>query len=375
MRLAVRSVLAVLAVVVAAAGCGGGGSGETTGGQAQADRGKELFVQRCSGCHTLSAAGTRGSATDAHRSERTDGVDFDQRRVSHDDVLYALRNGGFGSKIMPRDIVTGDDAQAVAAYLAAASGRQAASAPAQVESPQARKMKKALVASAPDPSAVAGDRADAGFLRDAFDSAQQLWQRQFAAAGSTYRPAHLVLFHTQVHTPCGVQSAQTGPFYCPAAQTVYLNTDFFDALARQHALRGGWAAGYVTAHEVGHHVQALLGVLQRAAQLDQQDPAGANARSVRVELQADCYAGVWLHEVAGSGRLTDADVEDILRAAAVVGDDFQRNQAGAPLAPETWTHGSSEQRVRWLTTGMRSGAPAACDTFSSAGPSGAPGSR
>jgi hypothetical protein len=218
---------------------------------------------------------------------------------------------------------------------------------------------------APDPASADATHADASFLRASFDSAQDLWRRQFAAAGAQYAPGHLVLFHTQVHTPCGVQTAQTGPFYCPAAASVYLNTDFFDALARQHGLRSGWAAAYVTAHEVAHHVQTLLGVLQRNAALEETDPAGANARSVLVELQADCYAGVWLHELHGAGALSESDLEDIIHAAAIVGDDFQRNAAGRALEPETWTHGSSEQRVRWLTTGLRSGAPADCDTFSS----------
>jgi hypothetical protein len=222
----------------------------------------------------------------------------------------------------------------------------------------------------PDPTSADATRADAAFLRAAFDSAQELWRRQLTAAGADYAPAHLVLFHTQVHTPCGVQSAETGPFYCPGAVSVYLNTDFFDALAQQHGLQSGWAAGYVTAHEVAHHVQTLLGVLQRNAALEQSDPAGANARSVLVELQADCYAGVWLHELDGAGALSESDIQDIVRAAAIVGDDFQRNQAGRALEPETWTHGSSEQRVRWLTTGMRDGTPAACDTFSSDEPGG-----
>jgi uncharacterized protein len=363
-RRAAASCVLVIAAATAVAACGGSGSNDQT----QASSGKELFAARCSGCHTLGDAGTRGSATDVKRSERTDGVNFDQRRVTRDDVLYALRNGGFGSKIMPQNIVTGDDAVAVAEYLASVSGRHPGGAAGQaaLQGPEVRKMKTAVAAStAPDPTSEDATRADAAFLRASFDSAQELWQRQFTAAGATYRPAHLVLFHTIVHTPCGVQSAETGPFYCPNAAGVYLNTDFFDALARAHSLRSGWAAAYVTAHEVGHHVQALLGVLQRNAQLDQTDPAGANGRSVLVELQADCYAGVWLHELAGAGALTDADVGDILRAAEVVGDDFQRNQAGQPLAPETWTHGSSEQRVRWLSTGMRSGAPAACDTFTS----------
>lgn len=235
-----------------------------------------------------------------------------------------------------------------------------------IESEDAQKMTRAIaLTGAPDPAAVDATRADGAFLRAAFDSAQDLWRRQFAAAGAHYTPGHLVLFHTQVHTPCGVQSPEVGPFYCPASATVYLNTDFFDALAQRHGLRSGWAAGYVTGHEVAHHVQTLLGVLQRNAALEQTDPAGANARSVLVELQADCYAGVWLHELNGAGALSQSDIEDIVTAAAVVGDDFQRNQAGVVLAPETWTHGSSAQRVSWLTTGMQTGTPASCDTFSS----------
>jgi predicted metalloprotease len=371
---ALRSALAIPAAALVAAGalgCGGGNGGgtttaavSTTGAQTQVDRGKELFVARCAGCHTLSAAGTRGSATNAHQRERTDGVNFDQRRVSRDDVLFAIRNGGFGSKIMPSNIVTGSDAEAVATYVASVSGREAGGAAAQVESAAARKMKRPLTSPAPDPAAVTPGRTDPRFLRASFDSAQELWRRHFAAAGGTYRPARLILFHNAVHTPCGTQPASVGPFYCPPNETVYLNTDFFDALARRFALRRGWAAGYVTAHEVGHHVQTVLGVLQRVAQLDAGDPQNANRRSVLVELQADCYAGVWLHELAGAGRLSDADIEDILRAAAVVGDDFQRNQAGKPLAPETWTHGSSEQRRRWFSRGYEKGTPAACDTFS-----------
>jgi predicted metalloprotease len=250
--------------------------------------------------------------------------------------------------------------------------RPAAGPRSPIESEDAQKMTRAIpLSGAPDPASTDATRADGAFLRASFDSAQQLWQRQFTAAGVPFQPGHLVLFHTQVHTPCGVQSPEVGPFYCPASATVYLNTDFFDALAAQHGLRSGWAAGYVTAHEVGHHVQTLLGVLQRNAALEQSDPAGANARSVLVELQADCYAGVWLHELRGVGALSDSDVQDIVNAAAIVGDDFQRNQAGRALEPETWTHGSSAQRVRWLRIGMDSGAPASCDTFSSDEPGGA----
>jgi predicted metalloprotease len=168
---------------------------------------------------------------------------------------------------------------------------------------------------------------------------------------------------TEIHTPCGVQTAEVGPFYCPPAKGVYLNTDFFTALSRAYDLRGGFAAAYVTAHEVGHHIQQLFGLHQRIAELDQSDPDGSSRRSIALELQADCYAGVWLHELQGAGQLSEDDINDIVKAAAVVGDDYQRNRAGADLAPETWTHGSSQQRVHWLGVGMQSGAPAACDTF------------
>jgi hypothetical protein len=204
---------------------------------------------------------------------------------------------------------------------------------------------------------------DPGLLHTAFESAETMWAREFGAAGSRYQHAKLAFFHTTVKTACGEQSRETGPFYCPADFGVYLNTTFFDVLARQFGLSSGFAAGYITAHEVAHHVQQLLGVHQRVAEANASDPAGANGRSIQVELQADCYAGVWLHTVSARGELTEADVRDITTAATVVGDDFQRNQAGAELAPETWTHGSSAQRVQWVMTGLQQGLPSACNTF------------
>jgi predicted metalloprotease len=204
---------------------------------------------------------------------------------------------------------------------------------------------------------------DPALLHTAFESAETMWDREFDASPSRYQHAQLAFFHNTVRTKCGEQSRETGPFYCPPAHGVYLNTTFFDALAQQYGLQSGFAAGYITAHEVAHHVQELLGLLQRVAAADAQDPAGANARSVRVELQADCYAGIWLHTVSARGELSEADVRDITTAATVVGDDFQRNQAGVELAPETWTHGSSAQRVQWVMTGLEQGLPSACDTF------------
>src|SRR5262249_35706385 len=153
------------------------------------------------------------------------------------------------------------------------------------------------------------------------------------------------------------------PFYCPADETAYLNTGFFRAIAQRYGLRSGFASGYITAHEVAHHVQHRLGLLGRVRALDATDPGGRNARSVRVELQADCYAGMWLHTVARDGELSQGDLRDIVNAAAIVGSDYQQRRAGALLTPETWTHGSSAQRVHWLGVGLEQGDPAACDTF------------
>lgn len=363
---------ALVATSVAIAACGGGSSNQpqtaTKNGNAELRRGGELFAQRCGGCHTLSAAGTEGSQANARSRARGSGVDLDQRTVTFDDALYAIRNGGFGGSRMPADIVTGRDATAVARFVARYSGSKAYKAPSprNLDHPAVRGMRAVAAGSdagtlpAPPPS----HRHDRGFLRAAFDSAQAMWKQEFTDAGLHYQPAQLVFFDSQIHTPCGTQSAETGPFYCPAAHGVYLNTGFFDALARAYGINGPFAAGYVTAHEVAHHVQQLLGLHARVAAADAHDPAGANARSVRVELQADCYAGIWLHAVARAGELTDADVNDILTAAAVVGDDYQRNKAGVELAPESWTHGSSRQRVHWVSVGKRTGLPADCDTFS-----------
>jgi uncharacterized protein len=232
-----------------------------------------------------------------------------------------------------------------------------------LDSPDVRRMTAAPAGDAAGSVAAPSAGISTAFLRGAFESAQGLWRQKFDTVGLDYQPARLIFFDTAVSTACGQQTAQTGPFYCPADRGVYLNTNFFDALGRRFGLDSPFVPGYVTAHEVAHHVQLLLGLHHRVARANAQDPGGANPRSVRVELQADCYAGIWLHFVSRAGQLTQADITDILRAAAVVGDDFQRNKAGVELAPETWTHGSSEQRVHWLSVGKNSGLPADCDTF------------
>jgi predicted metalloprotease len=147
-----------------------------------------------------------------------------------------------------------------------------------------------------------------GSLREVFDDAQAMWRQEFEDAGSEYTPATLTIFRDEVDTACGAQSANVGPFYCPADHGVYLDTRFFDALGRAAGVHlGDFAQAYVVAHEVGHHVQTLLGVMQRVRGADEQDPAGANARSVRLELQADCFAGVWAHSRYQRGQLSQAD--------------------------------------------------------------------
>ena len=220
-----------------------------------------------------------------------------------------------------------------------------------------------------EPTRIAGssDAADErAFLSAVFHDAEALWMREFAAAGLDYTPAQLTIFHDQVHTACGTQSAGVGPFYCPADRGVYLDTRFFDALGQAVGVRlGAFARAYVVAHEVAHHVQVLLGITGRVRAADQADPAGRNGRSVRLELQADCFAGIWKHATYQRGQLTEEDLADALRAAAVVGDDFQQRRATGTISPEDWTHGSSQQRQHWLTTGFEQGEPAACDTFGS----------
>ncbi|MFL5913596.1 MAG: neutral zinc metallopeptidase [Gaiellaceae bacterium] len=151
----------------------------------------------------------------------------------------------------------------------------------------------------------------------------------------------------------------------PATSGVYLRPRFFDEMQRRFNVTGDLARAYVVAHEVAHHVQTQLGVTQRLAKLEKQDPAGVNARSVRFEQQADCLAGVWAHSGYQRGQITSRDVEDALHAAAVVGSDFQQKVATGTVRPEEWTHGSSADRQRWLATGFEQGTPAACDTFAS----------
>jgi uncharacterized protein len=183
--------------------------------------------------------------------------------------------------------------------------------------------------------------------------------------GKRYEEPRLVLFTRAVQSACGLGSAAVGPFYCPLDQKVYLDLSFFDELGRRFGAPGDFAQAYVIAHEVGHHVQNLLGIAERVNRLQRQTSRGeGNALSVRMELQADCFAGVWGHHAKRDRNLIEAgDFEEGLRAASAIGDDRLQHLSRGAVQPETWTHGSSEQRVTWLRRGLEAGDPSACDTF------------
>ena len=211
------------------------------------------------------------------------------------------------------------------------------------------------------------------FVEFLTEDIQDQWAGTFARQGQPYEYAAVNSFDGQISTGCGAASAAVGPFYCPADSQVYLDLGFFDELADRFDAPGDFAQAYVVAHEIGHHIQNLDGTSAevRAREEAARSEEEANEWSVRLELQADCYAGVWAHSVAERSRqegsdvtLEDGDIEEGLAAAEAVGDDRLQSQAGVEVRPETWTHGSSEQRQRWFRTGYDRGDPAACDTFS-----------
>ena len=225
-------------------------------------------------------------------------------------------------------------------------------------------------------TAPAGDAAPAGappaddpqaqFVSAVLADTEDTWRRIFRENGTTYEEPRLVLFEQAVRSACGTASSAVGPFYCPADRRVFVDLSFFRELDRRFGAPGDFAQAYVIAHEVGHHVQTLLGVSNKVnAARSRMSEAEANELSVRQELQADCYAGVWGHHANRKNLLDPGDIEEGLRAAAAIGDDRLQSQSQGHVVPDSFTHGSSAQRQRWLGIGLQSGDVNRCDTFNS----------
>ncbi len=216
-----------------------------------------------------------------------------------------------------------------------------------------------------DPGPAAGSGAQAGdpedtvfeFTKFVAKDTQDTWTKLFASSDKQYPRAPVVIFSTATQSGCGTASSQTGPFYCPTDNKVYLDLSFFNELSRRFGAPGVFAAAYVIAHEVGHHVQSVLGIEADVRRKQRDDPDNANVYLVRLELQADCFAGVWARSTYNRGLLESGDLEEGIGAAAAVGDD----RLGA-RSPEQWTHGSSALREQWFKTGFDSGDPGDCDT-------------
>lgn len=217
------------------------------------------------------------------------------------------------------------------------------------------------------PPAATGQPTDdpaAEFVSVVLASTEDVWNNQFAEAGSRYVEPTLVLYSNLTQTACGLGQAATGPFYCPADQQVYLDLSFLRQLEQMGA-SGDFAVAYVIAHEVGHHIQRITGTEQQVREMQSRlGQRQSNQLSVRMELQADCLAGVWAHHADQTQNLLESgDIEEGLRAAAAVGDDHLQKMAGRAVQPEAFTHGSSEQRMEWFRRGLQSGSANACDTF------------
>jgi uncharacterized protein len=202
------------------------------------------------------------------------------------------------------------------------------------------------------------------FMRVVLKDTEDTWNSIFRSNGQQYEEPTLVLFSGATNTACGLGQSAMGPFYCPGDRQVYLDTSFFEELGQRFGAPGDFAQAYVIAHEIGHHVQNLLGLSERVQSARQRvSQEEGNALSVRLELQADCYAGVWGHYAAQHDLLEPGDAEEGMRAAAAIGDDRLQQQGQGRVVPESFTHGSSEQRVSWLRRGLESGRIDSCDTF------------
>ena len=213
----------------------------------------------------------------------------------------------------------------------------------------------------PDTARDSSESSEVQFISFVLDDVQKTWTRLLPESGAQYRHAKLVLFRDSTPSACGGAQAATGPFYCPGDEKVYLDLGFFHELKTRFGAPGEFAQAYVIAHELGHHVQKILGIEQQARRLQQ--GGNANAVSVKVELQADCFAGVWAKTTEQRNFVHDSDIKQGLQAAAAVGDDRLQKMATGHVSPETFTHGSSAERMQWFQRGLDGGKVTSCDTF------------
>jgi predicted metalloprotease len=268
-----------------------------------------------------------------------------------------LFKGGFGLvAFVVIAMIMGADPGAILSDIAGGGGAT------YTQEPPARPASAGRTTPAAQPS---DDQAQ--FVSRVLKSTEDVWNDIFRGMGQQYREPRLVLFRDATRTECGVGQAAMGPFYCPADQRVYLDLGFFDELARRFRVPGQFPQAYVIAHEVGHHVQNLLGISSKVQQMRQSmSKRDGNALSVRTELQADCFAGVWANRAdrqRGGKMIDDRDVEQALAAAAAIGDDALQKQSQGRVVPDSFTHGTSAQRARWFRIGLESGDPRKCDTF------------
>jgi predicted metalloprotease len=201
------------------------------------------------------------------------------------------------------------------------------------------------------------------FVSFVLDDVQSTWARLLSQSGARYPEARLVLFRDRVSSACGIAGSASGPFYCPMDQKAYIDLSFYDELRRRFGANGDFAQAYVLAHEIGHHVQNVLGTSGRVHEMQERRPADANQLSVRLELQADCFAGIWANSTSQRQILDKGDVEEAMNAAAAIGDDRLQRQSTGTVNPESFTHGTSAQRMSWFRRGLESGRPNSCDTF------------
>ncbi|HZQ69194.1 MAG TPA: neutral zinc metallopeptidase [Terriglobales bacterium] len=217
--------------------------------------------------------------------------------------------------------------------------------------------------SQPDPARDQAEKPLVEFVTFVLNDAQATWEKILPEQGTQYRHAKLVLFRNAIDSACGLARSATGPFYCPEDEKVYIDLGFYDELRQRFGAPGEFAEAYVLAHEIGHHVQKVLGIEGKVHEAMEENPQTQNQYSVRLELQADCFAGIWAHSTQQRNLLESGDVDSALRAAAAVGDDRLQKMSTGQVNPDSFTHGSSAQRAQWFQRGFRDGEIGSCNTF------------